>query len=291
MTIRTRNRNATRSSHAATRLSHLIAARSSSLSKNADINASIITVTFRSDMTEENLQTDLAMTAEINLYYDLFVPLNLAKPAPLLIAVHGYGAHKRYMMREARLVAPDNFVIASIQAPHPHYRKTDDGFRVGFGWLSDHKPEEYVRLHHKFVLDVIAKLVGEGMVDETRVIIYGFSQACALNFRFAFTHPDVLAAVIGICGGIPGDLETNEIYKPFHAKTLYLYGDDDEFYTQDQFAGFNSKLENALPDFQSKHYTAKHEITDEMRKDIKDFLTQLNSKHLISSKASSRGRS
>ena len=223
-------------------------------------------------MTDDNLQTDLAMTAEINLYYDLYVPENLARPAPLLIAVHGYGAHKRYMMREAKLVAPEGFVIAAIQAPHPHFRQTPDGYRVGYGWLSDQKSEEYVRLHHKFVLDVIAKLALDGLIDEQRMYIFGFSQACALDFRFAFTYPKVLAGIIGVSGGIPGDLETNEIYKPFEADTFYLYGDDDEFYTQEQFAGFKEKLRSRLPNFQSKHYKAKHEITPEMRADIKGFL-------------------
>ncbi len=220
-------------------------------------------------------QIDLAQTAEINLYYDLWVPDDLADAAPLLVAVHGYGAHKRYMLREARQVAPDNFVIASIQAPHPHFRQTPDGYRVGYGWLSDQKSEEYVRLHHKFVLDVIAKLAGDGLVDERRICIYGFSQACALDFRFAFTYPEVLAGVIGVCGGIPGDLETNEIYKPFDAQTFYLYGDDDEFYTQEQFAEFNEKLSARLPNFQSKQYTAKHEITQEMRDDIKEWLIKI----------------
>ena len=220
-------------------------------------------------------QIDLTQTAEINLYYDLWVPDDLADAAPLLIAVHGYGAHKRYMLREARQVAPDNFVIASIQAPHPHFRQTPDGYRVGYGWLSDQKSEEYVRLHHKFVLDVIAKLAGDGLVDERRIYIYGFSQACALDFRFAFTYPNILAGVIGVCGGIPGDLETNEIYKPFAAKTFYLYGDDDEFYTQEQFATFNEKLSSRLPNYHSKHYTAKHEITQEMRDDIKEWLVKI----------------
>jgi predicted esterase len=219
----------------------------------------------------ESLQTDLSVTAEIKLYYDLYVPDGV-KNAPLLIAVHGYGAHKRYMMREAKLVANDKFVIASIQAPHPHYRQTDDGYRIGFGWLSDHKPEEYVRLHHKFVLDVIDKLDADGLINREQIFMYGFSQACALNFRFAFTYPDVLRGVIGVCGGIPGDLDTNPIYKPFTAETLYLYGDDDEFYTQEQFAKFNEKLATMLPNYRSTHYTARHEITDEMRKDVKRFL-------------------
>lgn len=226
-------------------------------------------------MTTENLQTDLTITASIELYYDVFVPDAIATPAPLLIAVHGYGAHKKYMMREAKLVAGDKYVIASIQAPHPHYRPTPDGYRIGYGWLSDQKPEQHIQLHHKFVLDVIDKLVADGLIDRERIFMYGFSQACALNFRFAFTHPDVLSGIIGVCGGIPGDLETNEKYKPFSAETFYLFGDDDEFYTQEQFAAFNEKLAATIPNYRSKHYTGKHEITEEMRVDIKAFLNEM----------------
>src|SRR6185369_4890765 len=168
-------------------------------------------------MPNKNSQIDLSITAEINLYYDLHLPEKAERPFPLLIAVHGYGAHKRYMMREAKLVVPENFAIVSLQGPHQHFRRTDDGYRIGFGWLSDHKPDEYVRLHHNFVLDVINKLSGEGLIDRGRIYMYGFSQACALDFRFAFTHPEVLRGIIGVCGGIPGDLETNEKYATFEA--------------------------------------------------------------------------
>lgn len=218
------------------------------------------------------LETDLSITAEIKLYYDVFVPENHKSPAPLLIAVHGYGAHKRYMMREARAVTPENVVIASVQGPHHHYRPTSDGYRVGFGWLSEHNSAEYVALHHDFLLRVIEKLDGDGLIDRSQIYLFGFSQACALNFRFAFTHGETLAGVIGVCGGIPGDLDENPIYKPFQARTFYLYGDDDEFYTQEKFASFDTKLGSMLAKYESKHYVAKHEITDEMREDIRHFL-------------------
>lgn len=223
-------------------------------------------------MSATTFQADLSVKAEINLYYDLFVPENISKPAPLLIAVHGYGAHKRYMMREARAVSGDRYVVAAIQAPHPHFRRTDDGYRIGYGWLSDQRPEEHIQLHHKFVMEVINKLVGDGTIDPDQIFMYGFSQACALNFRFAFTYPDVLKGIIGVCGGIPGDLETNILYKPYSAETFYLYGDDDEFYTQEQFSEFNAKLAARLPNYRSKHYIAKHEITEKMRIDIAAFL-------------------
>ncbi len=219
-------------------------------------------------------KTDLSLTAEIKLYYDLDVPDDLDAPAPLLLAVHGYGAHKRYMMREAKLIAPEGFVIASLQAPHQHFRQTPEGYKIGYGWLTDFKAEEAVALHHKFLNDVIERLSAEGIADPEKVYLYGFSQACALNFRYAFTYPNVLKAIVGVCGGIPGDLETNTVYKPFEAETLYLFGDDDEFYTQEKFRGFDEKLKSRLPSYRSIQYKAKHEITEEMRTDIRKFLVE-----------------
>lgn len=220
------------------------------------------------------LEIDLNVTAEIKLYYDIFVPETAKKNAPLLVAVHGYGAHKRYMMREAGLIAPKDFVIVSIQAPYQHYRRTDSGYKVGFGWLTDYKSDESIAMHQKFVLDVIENLAQKNLINKNRVYLFGFSQACALNFRFAFARPDAVRGVIGVCGGIPSDLETNEAYKKLTADVLYLYGDTDEFYPLEKFQEFERKLKDVLPNFQSKHYSAKHEITDEMRGDMKNWLSE-----------------
>jgi predicted esterase len=218
-------------------------------------------------------ETDLHLTAEIKLYYDLHVPENQLKPAPLLIAVHGYGAHKRYMMREAKLIAPGNFAIVSIQAPYQHFRPTSDGYKVGFGWLTDFKAQESVALHQNFVRQIIEKLSNENTIDKKRIYLFGFSQACALNFRFALTHPETVRGVIGISGGIPSDLETNENYKKLDADVLYLYGDTDEFYPLEKFQTYAQNLKTSAPNMQSKLYAAKHEISDEMREDVREWLT------------------
>ena len=227
-------------------------------------------------MNQDNLQTDLSVTAKIKLYYDLYIPEKVKKNAPLLIAVHGYGAHKRYMMREARQIAPENFVIVSLQAPNQHFDRNDKGYRVGFGWLTDFKAEESVALHQKFLLDVIERLVNEGLIDEKQIYLYGFSQACALNFKFAFTHPNLLRGVLGVCGGIPGDLETNKNYQPTNADVFYLYSQTDEFYPLEKFEKFDEKLKEYLNKYESKSYQATHQITEEMREDMKSWLERIN---------------
>ncbi|MEZ5427322.1 MAG: hypothetical protein R2747_13715 [Pyrinomonadaceae bacterium] len=219
------------------------------------------------------LKTDLSVSAEIKLLYDLHIPDRLETPAPLIISVHGYGAHKNYMLREGKLIADQKFAVASLQGPHQFYREAKDGaMKVGFGWLTNYRSPESVALHHKFVLDVIERLSAEGLIDDERIYLFGFSQSCALNFRFAFTYPDILRGVIGVCGGIPSDLDTNEIYRPTEADVLYLYGDQDEFYPLEKFQTFEQRLKEYLPNFDCLRYRAEHEITGEMREDIKGWL-------------------
>ena len=122
---------------------------------------------------------------------------------------------------------------------------------------------------------MIDRLDKDEKIDTSKIYLFGFSQACALNFRFAFTYTDILRAVIGVCGGIPSDVDSNPAYKSFDAETFYLYGDDDEFYTPEKFREFDARLSNMLPNYRSKQYIAKHEITDEMRKDIHRLLADL----------------
>ncbi|MDH3494960.1 MAG: hypothetical protein OEM82_15515 [Acidobacteriota bacterium] len=213
-----------------------------------------------------------SVSATIKLHYEFHLPEG-AEKAPLLIAVHGYAAHMGYMMREAKLVAPEGFAIASIQGPNRFFRPTEDGqYKLAFGWLSDFEPQEQVALHHEFVLKVIDKHSEDGTIDPDRVFLYGFSQACALNFRFAFANPDALKGLVGVCGGIPGDLDTSDLYQPTNAEVFYLYGDDDEFYAPEKLEAFDKRLDEYLPSYQSRKYVAKHEISQEMRSDIRKWL-------------------
>jgi len=219
-------------------------------------------------------QTDRILEARINLYYDLR-PGN-SSPAPLLIALHGYGANKRYMMREAELMAPEQFAIASLQGFHQHMREPREAggpMRFGFGWLTNFRAEESVALHHRALIDLIETLSDEGVADPSRVYLLGFSQSCALNYRFAFTHPDRLRGVVGICGGIPGDWETSPTYREADIDVLHLTGTRDEFYPPERVRDYERQLKTRARSVTYRSYDATHEIIPEMRTDVVQWFT------------------
>jgi len=224
-------------------------------------------------MNEESATTEHALEAQLKLYYDLYVPD--VRPSPLLIALHGYGANKRQMMREARLMAPANFVIASLQGFHQHIkepREPGGPLRFAFGWVTNFKPEESIAIHHQAILDLISQQVAADVADREKIFLLGFSQTCALNFRFAFTHADKLRGVIGICGGLPGDWETSELYRPTDAAVLYLHGSRDEFYPPERVHDYEDRLRLRALDVESRVHDAAHEFVPSMRQAVKSWL-------------------
>jgi len=225
--------------------------------------------------TNDNTVSERILTAEIKLYYDLHLPE--VSPAPLLIALHGYGASKRQMMREARQMAPENFAIAALQGPHQHLKdpKEPGGpLRFGFGWLTNFRPDESVEVHHRALLDLISRLVSRGLADERRIFLLGFSQTCALNFRFAFTYPNTLRGVVGVCGGLPGDWETSKLYQPTDAAVLYLSGARDEYYPPARVSDYVARLQLRAREVDMKSYDASHEIVPAMRDGVRAWLSK-----------------
>lgn len=213
------------------------------------------------------------LEARVKLYYDLHAPAET--PAPLLVALHGYGSSKRHMMREAIRHAPEGFAVAALQGPHQHMREPREPggpLRYGFGWLTNFRPEDSVTVHHRAVLDLINALVAEGVARRDRIFLMGFSQSCALNYRFAFTHAEVLRGVVGICGGLPGDWETGGVYRETEASVLHLSGTRDEFYTPERVADYAARLRTRARDVETRAYDVGHDFAPEMRADVRAWL-------------------
>ena len=221
--------------------------------------------------------TERTLDARVKLYYDLRPARGVGdSPAPLLIALHGYGSNKNWMMRETRQLAPEAFAVAALQGMHQHMKEPKEpggALRYGFGWLTNFHPEDSVAVHQRALLDLIEQLAAEGIADPARVFLLGFSQTCALNYRFAFTHGDKLRGVVGICGGMPGDWATGAHYQDTEAAVLHLAGARDEFYPPARVADYAARLCERARDVEFKSYDdAAHELTHAMRVDVRAWL-------------------
>jgi phospholipase/carboxylesterase len=209
-------------------------------------------------------------------YYDLYIPdgPDLNDPKPLLIALHGYGGDKSSMMKLARRINDKDFVIAALQGPHQHLvMPTQESPKLGygFGWLGNFKPEDSVALHHRLVNQIIDELCKAGRTDTSRVFLLGFSQAVGVNFRYAFTHKRV-RGVVAICGGIPGDWQTEGKYENGNIDVLYIAAERDEFYTPERMKQNAEAMKSRAHSVELQFFDAKHEVPRESYSVINEWL-------------------
>ncbi len=204
--------------------------------------------------------TERATNQHVKLYYDLYVPdEDRERPRPLVIALHGYEGNKESMMALARKINERDFIIASVQGPNGFFVRGDDERqpRIGFGWMMQFKAEETIRLHHQTLLSVIETTAAEHAVNRRAIFLIAFSQSVSLNYRFAFTHPDLIRGVVAVCGGIPGDWDADK-YQPSRTDALVIAGEMDEFYPISRVRTFEAALARRARSVTFKSYPVGH---------------------------------
>lgn len=217
-----------------------------------------------------------SITQQFPCYYDLYVP-DGNQPKPLIIALHGYGGDKSSMMKLTRRINDKDFAIAALQGPHQHMvmpTKESPTLGYGFGWLSNFKPEESVALHHRLVNQIIDELGASGQADVSRVFLMGFSQACGVNFRYAFTQADRVCGVVAICGGIPGDWQQPDKYESGKIDVLSIAAERDEFYTPERMRQNADTLKLRARSVELQFFDAKHEVPRDAYPVIDQWLRQ-----------------
>jgi predicted esterase len=91
------------------------------------------------------------------------------------------------------------------------------------------------------VLHLLDEASGQFGIPPERRLLVRFSQAVALNYRFASTHPDTIRGVIAVCGGLPGDWD-NGAYQPIRASVLHIASREDEYNPVDKTEAYPEVL-------------------------------------------------
>jgi phospholipase/carboxylesterase len=166
--------------------------------------------------------------ARLDAHYLLRVPEAVDSRTPLVVTLHGFGENPETMLQLTEKMFDQRPVIAALQGPNQFFLGADTS-KVGYGWITSRQPADSIRLHRDMVLHVLEEVGREFAIPPERRLLVGFSQAVALNYRFAATCPNAVRGVVGVCGGVPGDWE-NPSYHPVNAALPHIAGHEDAYY-------------------------------------------------------------
>ncbi len=140
--------------------------------------------------------------------------IDRAKPAPLLLVLHGSAGSGEDMMKVTqrgfeRLADKEKFVLVYPDALERRWN--DQG-----GMVDD----------VGFLLTIVDKLVADGLVDKTRVYVTGISNGGMMAQRLACEQADRIAGIATVAGGLPEPLQaTCKPTRPL--PVLVIHGTED----------------------------------------------------------------
>lgn len=157
--------------------------------------------------------------------YRVYVPTGYtaAKPAPLVIALHGLGANEDsffdgYSGLPPKLAEQHGFLMAA-----PLGYRVDGFYGAQMGGAPDAAARRRLEFSEKDVLEVLRLMRTQYQVDPNRVYLVGHSMGAIGTWYLAAKYPDVWAA-LGLFSGI-GSPATVERMK--HIPQIVVHGDAD----------------------------------------------------------------
>ena len=213
-------------------------------------------------------------TQEFPRYYDLYVPEGDG-PFPLVLGMHGYGGDKSSMMRLLRRISETRYAYVALQGPHQHVvypEHREQALKYGFGWASNYRFDESQELHRSAIATVLSDVADDSRIQSDRVFLLAFSQAVAFNLRAALAAPDRVRGIVGICGGVPGDLTTNGDYRHGDFDVLMVGGSTDEFYDPDRMRKNCSELEPFVDSVELRIFECGHVVLRDVHPFLEEWL-------------------
>ena len=207
------------------------------------------------------------LISPVRRYFELELPSSTrwrgkSRRWPLLLALHGFQGDKDSMMRLARRIAAGKMLVISLQGPNQFpidYEKGRNS-RVGFGWGATWKMEESIELHQHNLRALIDLSVRKYRASRSRAFLLAFSQACAYNYRFVFTHPRLVRGAIAVCGGVPSDWNDNPNYRPAQTHVLHIAATRDRWYSREKNLEFRRKLAQRAASLDFRFYDSPHKF-------------------------------
>jgi predicted esterase len=178
--------------------------------------------------------------AEVHGRYLVEAP-RCAAPTPLLVGFHGYAEAADTELDRLRAMAPEgNWLIVSVQAMHPFYRRHSQD--VVANWMTRQDRELAIADNIAYVNGVIDAVAREWPLTPA-LIFSGFSQGVAMAFRAAVSSPRAVTGAIVSGGDVPPEIAQAALSRV--PRVLIARGRSDAWYTSEKFNADTARLTGA----------------------------------------------
>ncbi len=192
--------------------------------------------------------------------------------------MHGYAMTPLPMLGLAKQFVPPSFLIVAIQGPQSAYAPgtTATEPKSGFHFGVSPDAEDNRAVHRAAVAAAIEWAATQGG-DALRVSLAGFSHSCSFNYRLALAPPHGVPfrAVVGICGGVPGEWKEDGAPGTSFSKVtpvLHISTRQDEWYPPGKVAPYKGRLEARFASAEHLQHDGGHRAPSAAFPAIREFL-------------------
>lgn len=189
-------------------------------------------------------------------------------PRALVLGFHGYGeTAEEQLERLRRTRGEEPWVLASVQALHPFYRRSDRS--VVASWMTRVDRELAIADNTAYVEAAWRQVVATHGLEGSPVVLAGFSQGVAMACRAARRVPAVALVITG--ADVPAEL--GDLGRPLPS-TLVARGRDDQAYSLSVWRRDQTFLRELGGEVEALELDGGHEWTDELAERARVFVRE-----------------
>lgn len=177
------------------------------------------------------------------------------------IVLHGYGYLAEFFIEKFEPIANSETCIIAPEALSRFYINGFGG-RIGASWMTKHQREEEILDYTNYLQLLYENVLKENHSDEPKINVLGFSQGGATACRWFASKNVPCTNLILWASVFPDDINFNIVSS--ETNITLIYGNQDEFLTEDRIALLRKQMEKSKIDVSIITFDGKHDIPKEI---------------------------